>query len=186
MTVEYRANSAESTNNITTQLGGTTGTFSKGPCPAPSPRASPSSPESEITGSETPQDREEMGSKSHEPITDASQDDRFDTFFKRLIWFKGKKESDEAFSCRIGIPFSRFKGWKYRGHAPKLEDVVRISDILDVSAAWLAVGRGHRSTLAPGGRVIEIPREPYFIYDDIDQEGDNYEHTITVSDFRGN
>lgn len=165
---EYRANSAESTNNITTQLSGTADTFSKGPCLAPSPRASPSSPECEETGSQSPQGGHEVALTANQPITDASQDPRFDTFFKRLIWFKRKKESDKAFCERIGVPLHKYRGWKYRNYEPQTPIIMHLSEVLDVCPAWLAVGRGHRSMLTPGGRITEIPREGYFTYDDID------------------
>jgi hypothetical protein len=102
------------------------------------------------------------------PITDASQDPRFNTFAKRLFWFKRKKEIDEQFAQRIGTTYSRLEGWKYRNHTPQIHDVIHIADALDVCVTWLVMGHGHRAELMPGNvRATEIPREPIRVYEDV-------------------
>lgn len=49
---------------------------------------------------------------THTRITDAAQDPRFDTFYKRLEWFRDSDETDRGFAERLGVSRSTFRAWK--------------------------------------------------------------------------
>lgn len=105
------------------------------------------------------------------PVTDASQDPLFCSYAKRLFWFKHKGESDAEFAERLGIPCSKIRGWKYRGHKPEINDVAHIADRLNVDLGWLGAGRDHYLAFHAGVNVRMIPREPIILYQFVAPDG---------------
>ncbi len=113
--------------------------------------------------------------ETHDHITDASFDPRFDTFFKRLTRFQGENETDKAYAERLGVTLNRFKTWKYKGRVPQyLSTVLDLSKRLDVGVMWLWAGWEHHISILPRGvRLTSFPRfqTRYFIVDPPDKDG---------------
>lgn len=128
------------------------------------------------TNSALPSSRHESTTiETHDHITDASFDPRFDTFFKRLTWFQEEDETDKAFAERIGVSLNRFKTWKYKGRVPQyLSAALELSERLDVCPMWLWAGWNHHvRTLPSGMRLTSFPRSRiyYFITEAPDKDG---------------
>jgi hypothetical protein len=84
---------------------------------------------------------------------DAADDPRFDTFCKRLNWFRHKGETDKEFAERLGVSMSSLYRWKKPGKQPCfLSSYIRIGERLDVSPLWLAWGFQHKTHVLPDGR----------------------------------
>lgn len=105
------------------------------------------------------------------PILNAANDPLFNTFSKRLFFFKRKDETDEEFATRLGIPCSRLRGWRYRGHEPSMGAVVDVADRLDLDIGWLGTGRDHYLALHAGVKVRMIPRTPIILYQLLSRDG---------------
>ncbi len=111
---------------------------------------------------------------ARDSLNDAADDERFNTFFRRLAFFKLPKETDQAFCKRIGVPFSQFRGWKYRGYLPPHSVIQHLGDVLNVCGAWLWFGLGHKISYLPRGlRLTAIPRPTMFVTDHPDGQGEN-------------
>ncbi len=104
------------------------------------------------------------------PIISAADDPLFNSR-KRLFFFKQEDETDEEFAERLGIPCSKIRGWKYRGHQPEMGTVVLLADRLNVNIGWLGAGRGHYLAFHAGVKVRMIPREPIILYQFIGPDG---------------
>lgn len=84
-------------------------------------------------------------------IENATNDPRFDTFWKRLNFFREPDETDEEFAERIGVEMPLFNDWRH-GNGPGDVPVTLFQSVaqrLDVFMGWLATGMGHDAHVLP-------------------------------------
>ncbi|WP_095210618.1 helix-turn-helix domain-containing protein [Endozoicomonas ascidiicola] len=84
---------------------------------------------------------------------------------------KDKKLSQQALADMIGVSRSALAQWETAMSSPSLENLRKMSEVLNVSFEWLATGRGNQYLIHPGDGVNDS---------DVDDEIINQLHRMTL------